>query len=65
MKSRLEARRKENVGRPKKGEAAQNAKKPQGARATFIVDADLLRKVKYISQANMMITFLITFGFQW
>ena len=49
MKSRLEARRKENVGRPKKGEAAQNAKKPQEARATFIVDADLLRKVKYIS----------------
>ena len=45
----MKARRKENVGRPKKGEAAQNAKKPQEARATFIVDADLLRKVKYIS----------------
>ncbi len=49
MKSRLEVKRKENVGRPKKGEAAKNAKKPQEVRATFIVDADLLRKVKYIS----------------
>lgn len=49
MKSRLEAKRKENVGRPKKCEAAKNAKKPQEVRATFIVDADLLRKVKYIS----------------
>ena len=49
MKSRLEAKRKENVGRPKKGEAAKNAKKLQEVRATFIVDADLLRKVKYIS----------------
>lgn len=49
MKSRLEAKRKENVGRPKKGEAAKIAKKSQEVRATFIVDADLLRKVKYIS----------------
>lgn len=49
MKSRLEAKRKENVGRPKKGESAKNAKKPQEVRVTFIVDADLLRKVKYIS----------------
>ena len=49
MKSRLEAKRKENVGRPKKGEAAKNAKKLQEVRATFLVDADLLRKVKYIS----------------
>lgn len=52
MKSRLEAKRKENVGRPKKGEAAKNAKKLQEVRATFIVDADLLRKVKYISLAE-------------
>lgn len=49
MKSGQEAKRKENVGRPKKGEATKNSKKPQEVRATFIVDADLLRKVKYIS----------------
>ncbi len=39
----------ENVGRPKKGETAKSAKKPQEIRATFIVDPDLLQKVKYIS----------------
>ena len=49
MKSKLEAKRRENVGRPKKGEPAKNAKKPQEILATFIVDPDLLRKVKYIS----------------
>lgn len=49
MKSKLEAKRRENVGRPKKGESAKSAKKPQGIRATFIVDPDLVRKVKYIS----------------
>lgn len=49
MKSKLEAKRRENVGRPKKGELAKSAKKPQEIRATFIVDPDLLRKVKYIS----------------
>ena len=49
MKSKLEAKRRENVGRPKKGESAKNAKKPQEIRATFIVDPDLLQKVKYIS----------------
>ena len=49
MKSKLEAKRRENVGRPKKGEAAKSAKKPQEIRATFIVDPDLLQKVKYIS----------------
>ncbi len=49
MKAKLEAKRKENVGRPKKGEAVKNAKKTQEIRATFIVDPDLLRKVKYIS----------------
>lgn len=48
MKSRLEVKRKENVGRPKKGEAAKNAEKPRSS-GYFIVDADLLRKVKYIS----------------
>ncbi len=49
MKAKLEAKRKENAGRPKKGETAKNAKKPQEIRATFIVDPDLVRKVKYIS----------------
>lgn len=49
MKSKLEAKRRENVGRPKKGETAKSAKKPHEIRATFIVDPDLLQKVKYIS----------------
>lgn len=49
MKSKLEAKCRENVGRPKKGEPAKSAKKPQEIRATFIVNPDLLRKVKYIS----------------
>ena len=49
MKSRLEAKRRENVGRPKKGESAKSAKKPHEIRATFIVDPDLRQKVKYIS----------------
>lgn len=49
MKSKLEAKRRENVGRLKKGESVKNAKKPQEIRATFIVDPDLVRKVKYIS----------------
>ncbi len=49
LKAKLEAKRKENVGGPKKGEATKNAKKTQEIRATFIVDPDLLRKVKYIS----------------
>ena len=49
MKFKLEAKRRENVGRPKKGETAKSAKKPQEIRATFIVDPDLVRKVKYIS----------------
>lgn len=44
MKSRLEAKRRENVGRPKKGETAKSAKKPQEIRATFIVDPDLLQR---------------------
>ena len=49
MKSKLEAKRRENVGRPKKGETAKSGKKPHEIRATFIVDPDLLQKVKYIS----------------
>ena len=49
MKSKLEAKHRENVGRPKKGETAKSTKKSQEIRATFIVDPDLIRKVKYIS----------------
>ena len=49
MKSKLDAKRRDNVGRPKKGETAKSTKKPQEIRATFIVDPDLLQKVKYIS----------------
>ena len=49
MKSKLDAKRRENVGRPKKGETAKSVKKAQEIRATFIVDLDLIRKVKYIS----------------
>ena len=32
-----------------RSEPAKSAKKPQEIRATFIVDPDLVRKVKYIS----------------
>ena len=46
---KMKSKRRENVGRPKKGETAKSAKKPQEIRATFIVDPDLLQKVKYIS----------------
>ena len=46
---KMKSKRRENVGRPKKGEPAKSAKKPQEIRATFIVDPDLLQKVKYIS----------------
>jgi hypothetical protein len=46
MKENLEARRKRNVGRPRKGETVS---KSNEVRATFIVDPDLVRKVKYIS----------------
>jgi uncharacterized protein (DUF4415 family) len=46
MKENLEARRKRNVGRPRKDETGS---KSNEVRATFIVDPDLLRKVKYIS----------------
>jgi hypothetical protein len=46
MKENLETRRKRNVGRPRKGETGS---KSNEVRATFIVDPDLVRKVKYIS----------------
>lgn len=46
MKENLEAKRYSNVGRPKKG--TSNVKKEE-TRATFIVDPELIRKLKYIS----------------
>ena len=46
MKANLEANRRRNVGRPRKGESGP---KTNEVRATFIVDPELIRKVKYIS----------------
>lgn len=46
MKENLEAKRYSKVGRPRKGSAT--AKKEE-TRATFIVDPELIRKLKYIS----------------
>lgn len=46
MKESLEAKRRRNVGRPRKGESGS---KVQETRATFIVDPELIRKIKYIS----------------
>lgn len=46
MKANLEANRRRNVGRPRKGESGS---KTNEVRATFIVDPELIRKVKYIS----------------
>lgn len=46
MKENLETKRYRNVGRPKKG---TNTPKKEETRATFIVDPELIRKLKYIS----------------
>ena len=46
MKESLETKRYSNVGRPKKG--TTNTKKEE-TRATFIVDPEFIRKLKYIS----------------
>ena len=48
MKSKLEDKRRGNVGCSKKGETAKSVKKPQETQVTFIVDLYLVRKVKYI-----------------
>lgn len=45
MKTKLEANRRRKVGRPRKGESGS---KTTEIRATFIVDPDLIRKVKFI-----------------
>ena len=46
MKDNLESKRRQNVGRPRKGERSP---KTNEVHATFIVDPELIRKVKYIS----------------
>ena len=46
MKDYLETKRYRNVGRPKKGTTST---KKEETRATFIVDPELIRKLKYIS----------------
>ncbi len=49
MKENLEAKRRQNVGRPRKGETG---KQTNEVRATFIVDPEVVRKLKYISLAE-------------
>ena len=49
MVESLESKRKRNVGRPRKGEEVI---KSNEIRATFIVDPELIRKMKYISLVN-------------
>lgn len=49
MKENLEAKRRQNVGRPKKGESST---KSSEIRATFIVEPEVVRKLKYISLAE-------------
>ena len=49
MKENLEAKRRRNVGRPRKGESG---KQTNEVRATFIVDPEIIRKLKYVSLAE-------------
>lgn len=49
MKENLEAKRRQNVGRPRKGESG---KQTNEVRATFIVDPETVRKLKYVSLAE-------------
>ena len=49
MKENLEAKRRQNVGRPRKGETG---KQTTEVRATFIVDPEVVRKLKYVSLAE-------------
>lgn len=46
MRENLEAKRRQNVGRPRKDASGYKAEE---TRATFIVDPELIRKVKFIS----------------
>lgn len=54
MEEKLEARRRQNVGRPRKMSSIER-KPSNDTRATFIVDAELLRKLKYISLAESLL----------
>lgn len=49
MKENLEAKRRRNVGRPRKGETG---KQTNEVRATFIVNPEIVRKLKYVSLAE-------------
>ncbi len=49
MKENLEVKRRQNVGRPRKGESG---KQTNEVRATFIVDPETVRKLKYVSLAE-------------
>lgn len=49
MKENLEAKRRRNVGRPRKGETG---KQTNEVRATFIVNPEVVRKLKYVSLAE-------------
>lgn len=53
MKDSLEAKRRQKVGRPRKGESGS---KTNEVRATFIVDPEVVRKLKYISlvESNLL-----------
>lgn len=53
MKDSLEAKRRQKVGRPRKGESGS---KTNEVRATFIVDPEVVRKHKYISlvESNLL-----------
>lgn len=53
MEEALNAARKRRVGRPKKD--ALSRKNPNEGRATFVVDNDLIRKIKYISLADTIL----------
>lgn len=54
MEENLEVRRRQNVGRPRKMSSIER-KTSNDTRATFIVDAELLRKLKYISLAESLL----------
>ena len=49
MKENLEAKRRRNVGRPRKGETG---KQTNEVRATYIVNPEIVRKLKYVSLAE-------------
>ncbi|EJW91792.1 hypothetical protein EVA_20101, partial [gut metagenome] len=54
-KSPTLGKQKEHVGRTRKGESTKSGKKTPEIRATFIVNPDLIRKVKFISLVDGML----------